>query len=72
MTIPTRLVLRWLSRAGPALALAAAGNWLKDPISGCAVWTEIPSGKETISWSGDCEDGHPSQALLTHMLRNGG
>ena len=70
MKTQTRLVVSWPSRVGRALALtallsslpalAATGSWLKDPITGCAVWTEKASGKETISWSGGCQDGKAS------------
>ena len=85
MKIPKPRNSLWLPHAGLSLMLAAllgpprasaaepdGKHWLKDPITGCAVWTEKPSGKEIISWSGGCQDGNVSQALLTHMLRNGG
>ena len=70
MKIRTRIITRCLPCASLALALAAlfhplrtsaAGppdtNWVKDPITGCAVWTGHPTGKEMPSWSGSCQDG---------------
>lgn len=36
------------------------GSWLKDPITGCAVWNSAPKGNEVISWSGECQDGKAS------------
>lgn len=78
----TRIITTWLPRAGLALALllaaslgpARAGdktgsndkNWLKDPITGCAVWTEKAAGDEVVSWSGGCQEGKASgQGVLS-------
>jgi len=57
------LVLALAASVGPPPAQAAAPaekNWLKDPITGCAVWTEKTEGQEVISWSGGCRDGKAS------------
>ena len=40
--------------------LTDEGVWLKDPITGCGVWNSEPKGNETISWSGECQDGKAS------------
>lgn len=46
-------------------------NALKDPITGCAVWAEDPTGKEVISWSGGCEDGKASGRGVLSLLKEG-
>ena len=41
---------------------SAEDVWIKDQITGCAVWGgDAPAAAEDIvSWSGDCEDGKAS------------
>jgi hypothetical protein len=34
--------------------------WIKDPITGCQVMISKAKGDETVSWSGDCQDGKAS------------
>ena len=41
--------------------LAGAGEWIEDPISGCAVWNDEPSAtNDVVSWSGECAKGKAS------------
>lgn len=81
---PIPIFKRWLKRAGPGLALAAflgspqsgaaataEANWLKDPITGCAVWTEHPASKAVISWSGGCQDGKASGPGVLSWFEDG-
>ena len=67
------LMLALAASLGPARAGDTTGsndkNWLKDPITGCAVWTEKAAGKEAVSWSGGCQDGKASgQGRLLNCL----
>ena len=42
-------------------ATAQADAWLKDPITGCSLWTDhVDSSRETATWSGSCVDGKAS------------
>ena len=50
---------------------ADEGVWLKDPISGCAVWNSDSKGNETISWSGECQDGKASGYGVLVWLEDG-
>ena len=50
------LVLTVATLLGPPWARAVSDNWIKDPITGCAVWNSQPEGEETISWSGGCHE----------------
>lgn len=44
--------------AALSIASVQAEGWLKDPVSGCALWhPEEPSNDELVSWSGACVDG---------------
>ena len=44
--------------ASQQVGTTAGGTWLKDPISGCAVWNSTPSAsRESVSWSGGCQNG---------------
>jgi hypothetical protein len=44
--------------AALSIAPAQAEGWLKDPVSGCALWQpEDPTTDELVSWSGACVDG---------------
>ena len=47
------------------------GVWLKDPITGCGVWNSDPRGNETISWSGECQDGKASGYGVLVWLEDG-
>jgi hypothetical protein len=48
------------------------GVWLKDPISGCAIWNSESKGNEAISWSGSCsEDGKASGNGVLVWLEDG-
>lgn len=38
-------------------AWAVEPGWIADPKSGCRVWDSFPQPKESISWSGPCENG---------------
>jgi len=77
-------ILRHRSRASLGLALVALfgvprataaepteTNWLKDPISGCAVWAENPTGTEVVSWSGGCADGKASGRGVLSWFKDG-
>lgn len=50
---------------------AEEGVWLKDPITGCGVWNSAPKGNETISWSGECNDGKASGYGVLVWLEDG-
>ena len=50
---------------------ANKGVWLKDPITGCGVWNSAPKGNETISWSGECQDGKASGYGVLVWLEDG-
>ncbi|MGB5431142.1 hypothetical protein, partial [Eudoraea sp.] len=47
------------------------GVWLKDPITGCGIWNSDPRGNETISWSGECQDGKASGYGVLVWLEDG-
>ena len=41
-----------------AVGAASAETWLKDPITGCEIWSDGTSGaSEAATWSGACHDG---------------
>lgn len=43
---------------GALIQPAAAGEWLKDPVSGCQIWSsDDSSAGGTVTWSGACHDG---------------
>lgn len=50
---------------------AQISSWLKDPISGCAVFNSAPKGNETISWSGECQDDKASGYGVLVWLEDG-
>src|SRR5216683_1460629 len=41
----------------PAAALTPQPGWIADSRSGCRVWNPTPQPKETITWSGACQNG---------------
>src|SRR5215475_7073864 len=53
----------WILAAGlvmgisPAVAQTAQPGWIADGRTGCRVWNHHPEPKETITWSGRCENG---------------
>ncbi|MGB5237421.1 MAG: hypothetical protein WBN59_07265, partial [Flavobacteriaceae bacterium] len=51
--------------------LNTEGVFLQDPISGCEVWNSAPQGNETISWSGECQDGKASGYGVLVWLEDG-
>ena len=51
---------------------AEADAWLKDPISGCAIWTDqSDSARETATWGGPCVDGKASGDGVLVWLKDG-
>ncbi len=50
-----------------------ADTWLKDPITGCQVWSpeSKPDSSELVSWSGDCQDGKASGQGVLVWLEDG-
>src|SRR5438552_2455362 len=43
---------------GSATSLAGQQlGWLADPRTGCRVWNPYPEPNETITWSGQCQNG---------------
>ena len=44
----------------PAVAEPTDKNWIKDPITGCGVWTDKAEQGEIVSWSGGCKEGKAS------------
>ena len=59
------------ARAQESDKSANDGAWLKDPITGCGVWNSDPRGNETISWSGECQDGKASGYGVLVWLEDG-
>ena len=56
-----------------ASSLACAGEWVEDPISGCAIWNDEPSGGgDVVSWSGECEDGKAAGHGVLAWFADGG
>src|SRR5215475_6638516 len=41
----------------PAAAQTVQPGWIADASTGCRVWNDHPRPKETITWSGRCENG---------------
>ncbi len=50
---------------------AGAGEWFRDPDTGCAVWGEHPQPLVTVHWSGDCVDGKASGKGLMEVIIDG-
>ena len=46
-----------LIAVSPAVAETAQPGWIADASTGCRVWNDHPRPKETITWSGRCENG---------------
>jgi len=45
-----------------------AGEWFKDPETGCAVWSDHPQPIVTVYWSGDCVDGNANGKGILKVL----
>jgi len=45
--------------------------WIKDPITGCQVMISKSMGNETISWSGECQEGKASGYGVLVILEEG-
>lgn len=65
IVIATVLVLTSVSQK------VCADNWQKDPISGCAVWTDSNDPGEIVSWSGDCRDGKAEGPGVLVIFKDG-
>lgn len=49
----------------------AAGTWLRDEDSGCAVWNVEPRDNERFSWSGSCVAGLATGAGILQWYEEG-
>ena len=49
----------------------AAGEWIYDSTSGCAVWNPAPQPGESIEWSGNCADERASGYGILTWKRDG-
>lgn len=53
--------------------ITIAGEWVADPISGCMLWSDEPTdGHDTVSWSGECQDGKASGYGVLSWFSTGG
>lgn len=71
MTLITRCALGMLGMLGVAVA-AAGDSYLKDPITGCQVWTDkIDPAGEVVSWNGQCVGGKANGEGTLSWFRGG-
>lgn len=54
-------------------AKKGASDWVKDPISGCAIWNAEPSaGGDVVSWTGECDEGKAAGHGVLSWFAEGG
>jgi hypothetical protein len=72
-TVTTAAVLGLITIA-PALAQSQPGkppSWIADSKTGCKVWNPAPQARETIRWSGSCQDGYAQGKGTLEWSENG-
>lgn len=63
-----------LGLIAPALAQNQSGKppgWISDSKTGCKVWNPAPQARETIHWSGGCQDGYAQGKGTLEWFENG-